>query len=340
MKLIKVLLFCCVISFDMSLVIAQESPTDSLLIKKLDEINQNVSKVHKTIEKERKKPAVGQSIFEDREGESAIFIPYGGIARINTGDASFKLSYICSVTNVSFFYGFDFSGKATNGIRSVIEKGDISPGGSVNLILGFKEFFKRCDNLDGWLTFRMGYEADRYKLFNPNVAFINQITNETFTSTTFSLSFNLKIDGNKLAAISIGHKKTNNFSELKEMTIRTATTLIDSTTNTVRDYGYEETARMGLLKEKRALPINLDFFWFFPNRQRIGFHHFWRKKVADDKTIHGLGTGVYLLKEKNPLNAVAGLVLEIKDLSKLNKDRCFIDCLSVSFIVGYNFSFN
>lgn len=339
MKLIKILLFCSVILLDTSMILAQGSPADILLIKKLDEINQNVSEIYKTIKKEQDKPFDGQSIFEDREGESAIFLPYGGITRINTGNASFKLSYIFSVADKSFFYGFDFSGKATNGIRSVIENGDISPGGNANLLLGFKELFKKSHILDGWFTVRIGYEADKFKLFNPDTIFNNQITNETFTSTTFSLSFNLKIGGNKLSAISIGYKKENNFDELKETTINSVITIIDSTTNTVRTIRNEETARLGQLKEEDSLPIKLDFFWFPAKQPRIGFHYFWRTKITDDKTTNGFGTGVYLLKEKNPLNAIAGLVFEVKDFSNLNKEKELKDNISVSFIIGYNFNF-
>ncbi len=282
---------------------------------------------------------INQTIFEDREGESAIFLPYGGVTRINTGNASFKLSYIFRVTNRPFFYGFNFSGKATNGIRSVIENGDISPGCNFDLIFGFQELLRDSDILDGWLIVKVGYEADRFKLFNPDTNFNNQITSETFTSAIFSLSFNLKIGGNKLSAISIGYKKGNNFDELEETTISNVTTIRDSATNTVRTIKNEETARLGQLKEKDSLPIKLDFFWFPANQPRIGFHHFWRTRITDDKTTNGFGTGVYLLKKKDPLNAIAGLVIELKDFSNLNQGKELKGNISVSFIGGYNFSF-
>src|SRR5688572_995511 len=104
----------------------------------LIQINQNVSKITDELVKEKPKPLTGQSIFEDREGLSAIHLLDGGTIRLNTADASIKMSYMDKISSRDFFYGLDVSGKTNDGIMSFISDGNISPGAKINSNFGFK----------------------------------------------------------------------------------------------------------------------------------------------------------------------------------------------------------
>ena len=308
---------------------------DTTLIK----IDLNVKQIKDKAKKDEESFS-GQTIFEDRKGSSAIFLPKGGIFKLNTADASLKLSYVDKLTSEAFFYGFDISGKTNNGILPLITNGDISPGARINGILGIQKLFKSIDWLSGWVVLKLGYEGTSFKLFNPGVSFTQQINKVPFSSFNSQLSFNLAIWGNKLLAVSVGYQKANNYEDLTAVDLKETKTIIDSASNTIRTYENNSKVRIGDYKVFDLMPINVDFFWTPNDNPRIGFYHYWRTNInlTDNTSTNGFGSGIYLLKEHSLLSAVAGIVFEIKDVSKL-KDG-FKDNFIVNFVVGYNFNFD
>jgi hypothetical protein len=303
----------------------------------LRKIDANLGELKDHIIEKDAEPFTGQSIFEDRKGNSAIFLPYGGTFRLNTTDASLKLSMAYSLTTKPFFYGFDISGKTHDGILSLISKGNISPGAKINAILGFKELFNDSNLLDGWVVLKVGYEGASFKLFNPDSSFKNQIKKTSFNAFTSSVAFNLKIGGNKILAASVGYQKANNYDELDEVELTDKKTIINSATNTTRTYESQIKARSGDYTVSNQVPISLDFFWTPNNNPRIGFYHYWRTLITDGKTTNGFGSGLYLLKKNNPLSSIAGIVLEVNDISKLSNG--FDKNFTLNFVVAYNFGF-
>jgi len=303
-------------------------------LKKIDE---NVSKLTDELVKEKAEPYTGQSLFEDRKGSSAIFFPFGGTFRLNTADASLKLSFVNRVSNRKLFYGFEVSGKTNDGIVSLISKGDISPGAKVNGIVGLQELFHTSNTLDGWLVLKIGYEGSSFKLFNSDSSFANQIKKTSFNTLTSSFSFNLKSGGNKLFAASIGYQKANNYDDLDDLVLTDKTTIVDTTSNTSRTFEKTIKTKIGDYKTFDQIPLNLDFFWVPNNTNRIGIYHYWRGKITNGDFRNGFGTGLYLLKKNKPLSSIAGVVFEVNDISKL-KDG-FGKNFTVNFIVGFNFGF-
>jgi hypothetical protein len=321
----------------------------------LKSIDENVGKLKDELVKEDPAPYTGQSIFEDRKGSSAIFLPYGGTFKLNTADASLKLSF----TNYSppvvtekskpkyamkVFYGFELSGKTNDGILPLISNGNISPGAKVNGILG-KDIFnitkdkngKDRSQVLGTLVFKVGYEGASFKLYNPDSVFANQIKKTSFNTFTSSLALNLKFGGNKLLALSVGYQKVNNYSDLDELELTDQKIVKDSVSNTTRTYETKTKVRIGEYKTFDQVPINLDFFWTPNNNPRIGFYHYWRTKFTNGTATNGFGGGLYLLKKNNPLASIAGVVLEVSDISKLNDG--FGKNFTINFVVGYNFGF-
>jgi hypothetical protein len=278
----------------------------------------------------------GQSIFEDRNGNSAIFLPDGGTIKLNLADASARLSFIDKVSNRNLFFGLDVSCKTIDGISTLISKGNISPGIKIVGIFGIKELFKTSNNLDGWLVFKVGYIGSSFKLFDPQVIFSDQIEKKSFSSFTTELSFNLKLGGNKILAISSGFQKANNYDDLDDISLTDQHKYLDPDTNTTRIYDEKFNAKIGEYKTFNLIPVNIDFFW--APIERIGFYHFWRSKFINEEMVNGIGSGVFLLKKRNLLNSIAGIVVEIKDISKL-KDG-FVKSVVVNIVVGYNFKIN
>lgn len=333
---------------------AQQTELQSIdsTLKRMDK---NVAKLKEELVKEESAPFTGQSIFEDRKGSSAIFLPYGGTIRINTADASLRFSF----TNYSPpikterskpkyemkpFYGFELSGKSNDGILPLISSGDISPGAKANLILG-KDIFNKTKNGRnedvsqklGTLILRIGYEGSSFKLFNSDSSFANQINKESFNTFVSSLSFNLKVGGNKLFAISVGYQRINNYSDLDELELTDTKSIKDTVASITRTYVTKTKVRTGEYKVLDQIPLNVDFFWTPNNNPRIGFYHYLRTKITDRKTSNGFGSGLYLLKKNNPLSSIAGVVFDVSDISKL--DEGFGKNFTLNLVVGFNFGF-
>jgi len=279
----------------------------------------------------------GQSVFEDRTGNSAIFLPSGGTFRLNTADASLKFSFADKVSSRKLFYGLEISGKTNNGILPLISDGDISPGTRALGVIGLQEFFSSSNTLDGWLALKAGYDGSSFKLFNPDAPFSSQIRKASFNALVSSLAFNLKIQGNKLIALSLGYQKANNYAELDEIELTDEKTINDPASSTSRSYTKKSKVRTGDYQTFNQVPLNLDFFWYPASNPRIGLYHYYRGKFKTGQFTNGIGSGLYLLKKDNPLSSVAGLVFEVTDLSRLKEG--YGKNFTISFLVAYNFGF-
>ncbi len=301
----------------------------------LKRIDESVGQLKEELVKKESEPFTGQSVFEDRKGNSAIFLPFGGTFRLNTADASLKLSFVNRVSTKKLFYGFDISGKTNDGITNLISNGDISAGTKANGIVGLQELFHKSDLLDGWLTLKVGYEGANFKLFNPDSAFANQIRKTSFNTFTSSLSLNIKIGGTKLLAASVGYQKANNYDDLDDLELTDKKTIVDPVTNTTRSSEKKIKVKVGNYATFVQIPLNLDFFWVPNNTNRIGLHHYWRGKITNGDFTNGFGSGLHLLKKNNPLSSVAGIVFEVADILKLNDG--FGKNFTINFVVGFNF---
>ncbi|MBZ0202494.1 MAG: hypothetical protein K8I03_05710 [Ignavibacteria bacterium] len=305
----------------------------------LKNIDTNVMNIKEEIVKENEKPFLGQSIFEDRKDNSAIFLPYGGTFRLSTADASLKLSYVFRISNKHLYYGIDFSGKSNDGLVPLISKGDISPGARVNLNIGLKEIFTRKKDslIDGWVNLKLGYEGSIFKLYNADSTFSNQIRKVSFNTARASLSFNFKMGGTKLIALSIGYQKVNNYEDLDEIELTDKKIDYDSLTTVLRSFESKTKVRIGDYQTYDQFPLNLDFYWVIGEDSRFGIYNFLRTMITNGKITNGFGTGLYLLKNASPLSSIAGIVFEVKDLSKLKEG--FDKNFTINFLIGYNFGY-
>ena len=315
----------------------------------LKNIDNNVGQLREELVKEEIEPYTGQSIFEDRKGSSAIFLPYGGTFKLNTTDASLNFSF----TNYQIpikgdngkyqlkpFYGLEINGKTNDGILSLISNGNISPGAKVNGIVGKDIFNIIKDNkpqILGTLALRVGYEGASFRLFNPDSNFSNQIKKTSFNTFSSNLSLTVKFGGNKILGISAGYKKVNNYEDLDEIELTDKKVITDTVSNTVRTYDTKRKVRIGDYAISDQIPVNIDFFWTPNNNPRVGFYHFWRTRFTNGTATNGFGSGLYLLKKNNPKASIAGVVLEVNDIAKLSDG--YGKNFTINFVVGYNFGF-
>lgn len=305
----------------------------------LKHIDNNLEEIKNKVIEKPEAPLKGQSIFEDRKGESAIFLPNGGTLRLNTADASIKLSFAHRVSTKKPFLGFDISGKTNDGLLTLFSKGMVSPGVKINGVVGIQELFHKSNILDGWLALQIGYEGSSFKLFKPDSVFKNQIEKINFNTFRTSVDFNLKMGGNKLLGVSIGYRKANNYEDLDKIELTDTRIIQDSVSNTTRTYTDKINVRSGLFETFHQVPLKLDFYWTTKNNNpRIGFYHYWRTTInVSGKVVNGFGSGIYLLKKNNPLSSIAGITFEVNDVTKL-KDG-FGKGFTVNFLVAYNFDF-
>src|SRR5690349_13829210 len=105
-------------------------------------------------------------LFTDSKGKSSIMLKESGSVNVNFSDASVNLGFLDKNTRDHFFWGLGASGKTSDGVRNLLANGKVAPGVTFNGILGWKELFKKTF-YDSWLTLQLGYEAHKYKIFDP-----------------------------------------------------------------------------------------------------------------------------------------------------------------------------
>ncbi|HNW98990.1 MAG TPA: hypothetical protein PKK00_11330 [Bacteroidales bacterium] len=330
----KKLLFYFVFILISTNIFAQDLKSIDSSLKHIDE---NLGKLKEQLIKEDPKPYAGQSIFEDRKGNTAIFLPSGGTFRLNTADASLKFFFTNRISTNKLFYGFDISGKTYDGIVSLFANGHVSPGTKVNAIFGVQDLFSKSKKYNGWIALKVGYEGALFKIYNPMLNFTDQVTKTTFNSLPVSIAFNLRAGQNKLFGISVGYQKINNYEFLDEIELTDSKTVFDSLSNTTRTYVYKVKARSGNYYTADQVAINYDFLWMPNGLSRLGIYNYWRTKFVNGKMTNGFGSGLYLLKKDNPLSSIAGLVVEVTDVTKLKEG--YGKNFTISFVVPYNFGF-
>lgn len=276
-----------------------------------------------------------QIILEDKDGNSSIYLPKGGYFRLNTSDASLKLSYIFSNSKNHIYGGFDISGNTQNGILPLLSKGQIVPGINFNVLFGYKEL--EVLNNVVWIGLKFGYEGASFDIFNPKNDFNNQIKNVSFNNFSTSLYANTQIfeSGRCFLGFSVGLKRSNNYKDLDDLELTDETVFFDTLNHITRSYKIIRTVKVGDYKTYNVVPINIDLFWYPTNQ--FGLYHFWRSKLIDNNITNSFGTGFYLLKNGSPFSSIGGILFQINDISKI--DAGFSKNITISFIIGYKFSF-
>jgi hypothetical protein len=280
-----------------------------------------------------------QTAFEDASGDSSILIKdAGGFARINVTDKAVRIGYVLDISNSKLFYGFEVSGKLSGNVASLFNSATPSPEAKFRAIFGRKFLLSEKPRgeptkgklTDDWLTFQIGYARARYKLFDENAAFANQVRKQNFDGYSAIVSYNALFRNKRgpiLLGISAGVERRNNIEDLDEIDVNDQVAASSSGT-TQRTVVAQQKAFSGLYEETTAIPIKSDIVWF-PKRfeSQIAFNFFTRSNLGQGHRVVEPGVGLFFTKGKaGPTKVLGGISVSIRD----GKGK-------VGLIAGFNF---
>lgn len=210
------------------------------------------------------KVVFSQDYFEDLNGNGFPILmetekDLNLFARINIGDNSFKLSTFQFFKDVKFGlfgkpnidklmrigWGTYFKAKTENGIGYIFSSGKFTPGFSSGgyFYLGrtIDYIYREKIEKRWWhLIFSFGYNFSKYRYYEPDKEFENQLTQIDFGSINLGLSYyynqpsGKNRDSNLIWGGSISYSKINNYSSLDKFEIKDSTSFIDTDTDTER----------------------------------------------------------------------------------------------------------
>lgn len=284
--------------------------------------------------------ANAQTFFESVGGQTSIYLPLGGLARLNTTASSLKIGYYYNRSDKDIVFGIDASGQSNNGFTPLVTSKKLSPEANINVNLGFKNISTNDSNLSGYdyLNIRVGIGTAQYRLIDVEAPFEQQISAESFTNVNVGVSYNYLHNGNMIFGTFAGYDRTSNIFSLSRITVKQSTP-IGASNGTERRAESEFTAWQGQLKPVDQFSFYLDYV-FIPDvlSNRVAFSAYSRSFFNDIVNTTNGGFGIYLNRAENPLKIVGGLIYEFSDLfNARNSDTSLGDRGTLGIVAGYNF---
>ncbi|HEV2800436.1 MAG TPA: hypothetical protein VGW12_08065 [Pyrinomonadaceae bacterium] len=296
--------------------------------------------------------ARAQTAFQDASGESSIFIREGGgFSRINVGDKSISLGYLLDRGDDRPYFGLELTGKRAGDFASIFDGSVPGNEAKINASIGKRFVFVkpptaatagqiivRRVTLD-WLTFQGGYKRSRYKLFNDDPRFANQVRKQNFDGYSATLGYNALIDlsgddddtssgsgtaedsgaadnstpSSMIVGISLGVQRRNNADDLD--TVDVEDQIFTSTSGTTeRRVLSKQQALRGEYKESTAVPLNADAV-LYPGRfqGRIALDFFVRSNLGEGGRNFVPGIGLFYTKKGAPTKVLGGISIAARD---------------------------
>jgi hypothetical protein len=261
-----------------------------------------------------------QLAIEDTKGGSSVLFANRGSLRTNISDASIKATWMNDITQNTFLYRFDLSGKNTDGIASILGGNKITPGANFSIAFGYKWakekglLFKNYST-ENWLMLKAGDEVSKFKLINKDTAFNQQISPTSYHAPTIALHYNLKIGGVAFWGMSAGYAYTNNYDDLDAIEFTDRITYYDSISKTTRVFEKKLSGKSGNFVQQHALSSAIDLLVLPEENGNLGVHAFYRLKAPFNHIpVHTAGMGIHLLNDD--MFSRVGIVTQIDDLIK------------------------
>jgi hypothetical protein len=268
-----------------------------------------------------------------------------GIIQFTTAEKKLSFSqYQYRVGEESdFFFGVTGSAAIKNSLGSLFESSNVAPEGELSLRSGFSLYQsteKWDDKLDGkrdkeeiqeildnrtkpardiWLVANASLKGSKFKLYNNDTTFENQVTDQRFTGIEVDLGVNYwearLVELTVLAGATIGYEKKNNFDDLTEESFEENRTSSDSVSGANRKASEKLTVYKGKYTESEVFPLKIDLYFVPHKLDNVAVSVFSRTDFSlKVKPKTKMGTGIYFLKDQNAFNPVAGLVFEYSDI--------------------------
>ena len=224
-----------------------------------------------------------QFIFETPEGSPLTLSPDQGqgtslLLNVNTADSKLSTTGYFSlakqqlgddkITRHWLFAGL--SGKATDGILSVINGGNFNTG--VNVSAGYSRFklfdkwdIGKPDKFTDWVTIKGNYQRDELTIFKQDTAFSNQIFNETVNGYGLDLSYVARIKGrgespdDHFIGILLGYNRGHNYGSLSKVEIRDHETIMAPDSSFREVTTKTTTGRVGSFRELSKWPLRFSY---------------------------------------------------------------------------------
>lgn len=285
-----------------------------------------------------------QILPQNAQGES-LFSPYldrdksATLLNLNTGTQSLGIDYYFSSKSASpekySVFRIGASGKATEGVGTLLSKGQFSPGakiyGSVSIIplLAPKLIKAASSKFDDWLTINASYSVDKYKLYNKDTIFRSQVSDSTFGGFSLGLNYIMVLGYQELDYFSIraSYDRKNNFSDLSSIEVMDNRNTFDSTSGVIRTASKSVVAREGNYKEYDG------FTWGLSYTRLPKYPHKYIQK--SDKSGNETETKVEKVTEKVTVNGIT-FNIEREAIKEIPKPNPFYKSLRLGYSVYLN----
>lgn len=190
-----------------------------------------------------------------------------------------------------------------------------------------------------WLNLRLGYENSKYKIFSPEEPYETQISDEVFSGISGQLSYNIfMFDSQMLLGLAIGISYSNNAAWLTEVELTDEIVVASPNETTQRIKRENITARQGKFKSFYKGYLQLSSFWKPSKRYPFGIIGYGRYNYSNVIRSINLGFGIYIVKSKDALSPVAGIIVEYGDQFDSTKSNIsFADRLKVNLDIKIPF---
>lgn len=300
----------------------------------------------------------------------------GGVLSIDISTKDKKLtvnnlySFQLDTTSNFLVFGITASGKINNSISSLFNSGDVVGGSEASLIFGYKLFsiknrseiekFAEENLLDTdytkeelkerigeigqmsghWIYFMPMIEGRKFKSFNQDSSFSNQLVTNRNSLWSLKLGYNYwspNILGfQSLIGVSGSKFFEDNFDDLKEVTV--SDQMIFTSGNVQRNALSKETAYTGVYQASDKYGLNFEGY-FSPNKLPFFGLYLAHQTTMEDgkKPLSQLVTGIFFSDYAEVLNPRVGLVMSFNDIYDdrgLDDNKKF----SVNLVTRFNLS--
>ncbi|WP_299286163.1 hypothetical protein [uncultured Mucilaginibacter sp.] len=217
------------------------------------------------------KTVSAQVLLEDKEGDKIVNnnilvnpqVSRLSLIKLNTGDQSLGFSYFTSsaLHDPAKYAVQEFGLKAspTAGYAAVFRNGQFSPGIKANYGFTLVNPFNRATTSKtvDWLSVDLGYNYDKYLLYQPTSAFADQLYNKISQTYFATLSYNFLLNSKYIINLKTGYSRRNNYADLSSVEVKDITTINNG--NTQRQVQSSSTASQGNYVEYNAFPQIVSF---------------------------------------------------------------------------------
>lgn len=277
-----------------------------------------------------------QTLIETVEGDEIIQNPNGLtnsllFGSLNSTEQSLQFKTFYSLPNKNGvtplkFISAGVKGKPSDGIATLFSGGKFNPSTNFNLAYTKIYLFTNRDNdkskLTDFVTIRYDYQVNKYTLFKTDTTFNKQISNFNFNGSSLSVNYNLLIKGKHLVTAILGFSKKNNYSDLETVEVKDYKMILDTVSNTYREYGKTVTGKQGKYEEFDRFPIRLAYTYCpsedekDKDKLKFGFTVYYSANLGKTKPISNFGGIFYLTKQSEKTGVrvpIIGLGIQSND---------------------------